>query len=258
MISYLKSEFYRIFHNKFTYLFIVISSALLVISNIVLAGVKGSDSSFEYANTKFAMSLLIGYFPLLLLLCIMVASMIFGNENSNHTMKNSVSYGISRGTIYFGKLIIEIIYSILAFTIITGIDVASAYLLLDNSGPEMFNAFIKVIFVSVPLFLFSVAITNCFIFIIESTGAATAAIAGLVLVVPLVCQLLGMKFTFFQSLAKVLPWDLINNVSVDDKYNVVLSWSGNAGYYNYWIAGVIQMIMFILIGYIVFRRKEIK
>lgn len=259
MISYIKSELFRILHNKWTYLFVLICSALLVSSNIVLAAVKLSEDTFGYANTAFSIGNFIYSIPMVFILCIMVGSMIFGNEHGNHTLKNSISYGISRRTIYFGKLFIEILYSIAAFIIITAFHVASAYLLLEHSHLNEINELLKMFAASLPIFLFVLATVNCFAFILESTGAAIGAEAGLVIAFPLVCSMLGQKFEFFRNLARVLPWNMINSISIEMKpYGVTLPWEGNAGYYNCWIAGGIQIVLIVIIGVFAFRRKEIK
>ncbi len=259
MSSYIKSEFYRIFHYKWTYLFIAICSALLVSSNVLLAVLRYSDASFSYGNTAFAFANFISNVVFVFILCISVASMIFGNEHTNHTMKNSVSYGITRGKIYFSKLIIEIVYALIAFVIITGFFIASAYLLLEHSHENEIMELLKMFAASLPLLLFALATTNCFIFIIEGTGASIAAITGLLIALPLVSNFLGMKFEIFRRLAKVLPWNMISSIGIEMKpYSIVLPWAGNAGYYNCWLAGILQMIIIIIIGYLVFRKREIK
>lgn len=258
MSSYIMSEFYRVLRKKSSYFFIGVCTLLLISSNVLLAIVKQTDSSFPYATTDFSFSMAYTGFQTVFLLCIAVASMIFANENSEHTMKNSISYGISRGTIYFGKLIVEVLYSVVALVIILGIYVASAYLLLENSGAQPFETLLKVSFLCIPLFLFALGATNCFVFIMENTGAAVSAVVSLVLVVPLVSNLLGMKFELFQKLSKVLPWNMISNINFKEHYKLILPWEGNAGYYNYWIIGIVEMILVTVIGYIIFRKKEIK
>lgn len=259
MSSYVKSEFYRIFHYKWSYLFIAICSALLLSSNIVLAAVRFSDPKFPYGNTSFSFANFISSIVIVYILCICVASMVFGNEHNNHTMKNSVSYGIGRGTIYFSKLIVEIVYAFIAFIVITGVHVASAYLLLEHSHENEIVELLKMFVASLPLLLFGLAATNCFIFIIEGSGASIAATTGLLIAFPIVSNFLGMKFQIFRELAKVLPWNILNKVGVEmNPYHVVLPWAGNAGYYNCWIAGAIQMLIIAMIGYLVFRKKEIK
>jgi ABC-2 type transport system permease protein len=259
MISYIKSELYRILHYKWTYLFIAICSTLLVSSNIVLAAVKWSETTFPYGNTAFSIGNFIGGMSFVFILCITVGSMVFGNEHGNHTMKNSVSYGIPRGMIYVSKLLVEIIYAVVAFFIITGFHVASAYLLLEHSHLNELYELGKVFIASFPIYLFVLAMVNCFAFIFESTGAAIGADVGLAIAFPIVGSLLGMKFDIFNKLAQILPWNIINGIGITmDPYAITLPWKGDAGYYNCWIASIVQMILITVIGYVIIRRKEIK
>lgn len=256
MLSYIKSEFYRIWHNKGSYLFIAICSLLLVSSNIILAAVKAAEPSFSYASTYFAFSTFYSSIIFVFFLCISVASIIFGNEHSNHTMKNSISYGINRGNIYFGKLIVEVAYAMIAFAIITGMDILTAYLLLENSGIEHLYLLLKVCFVVLPLLLCAIAVTNCFLFILESMGSAVGAVLGILLALPLVSNFLGMKFQVFALLAKVLPYNLLTKMDFDyEKIELILP--GN-GAIDYWLIGIIELIVFALVGFVVFRKKEIK
>jgi ABC-2 type transport system permease protein len=259
MLSYIKSEFYRIFHNKWTYLFPVICSALLISSNIVLAAVKYADPTFAYANTAFSIGNFISSVSMIFILSIAVATIIFGNEYGNHTMKNSISYGISRGSIYFSKLIVEIAYAITVFVIITGLHVASAYLLLENSHVHELNELLKMFAACLPLFLFVIATVNCFAFILEGTGAAIGVDALLLFAFPITSSLLGMKFEIFEKLAKVLPYNIIGEFRLtSDPYAILLPWEGKAGYYNCWLAGILQMVIIAVIGYVIYCRREIK
>jgi ABC-type transport system involved in multi-copper enzyme maturation permease subunit len=259
MLSYIKSEFYRILHYKWTYLFVAICSVLLVSSNVLLAIQKHIEPTFAYGDTAFSIGNFIGSIPMVFILCVAVATMVFGNENGNHTMKNSVSYGIPRGTIYFSKLFVEIVYSILAFVVITAFHVASAYLLLENSNVNEMHELLKMFEASLPLFLFVLATTNCFAFIMEGTGAAIGFDAIILIVLPLTSSLLGMKFKIFHDLARVLPYNIMNNFTMEgDPFGLILPWKGSAGYYNCWIAGMIQLVIITVIGYVIFRKREIK
>ena len=259
MISYIKSEFYRLLHSKGSYLFIIVCSVLLISANVVLAVVGHVEESFAYNNTSFSLSLFYSYLPVIYLLCISVASIVFGNEHNNHTMKNSISYGISRGSIYFGKLITEIVYAVTALIAIAVLYIGSAYLLLENSHSGDLEVVLRAYFVALPLLLFALATTNCFLFIIESTGGAITAVFGVMVAFPLVSNFLAMKFVLFRKLSEIHPWNLINKMTFNyEKYQLILPWEGNTGYINYWIYGILQMVLFILIGFVVFRKKEIK
>ncbi len=259
MINYIKSELYRLLHSKSSYLFIIMCSALLVSANVVLALVGRTDAGFYFDNTAFSLSLFYGDLPIVFLLCISVASTVFGNEHTNHTLKNSVSFGISRGCIYLGKFLVEIIYSLVAFLIIGGVYVGSAYLLLEHSNTGELELLFRASFVALPLLLFAVATSNCFLFIFEGTGGAITAIIGVLLAFPIVSNYLAMKFVIFQKISRILPWNLITKISFNtSEIQLILPWEGSTGYLNYWLYGAAQMLLMVLIGYFVFRRKEIK
>lgn len=259
MLSYLKSEFYRLYHNKGSYLFIAVCSLLLLSSNLVLFFVKRMEPTFPYASTYFAFSCFYSSLLFVFFLCIWVATSVFGNEHFNHTMKNSISYGINRANIYLGKLIVEMVYAILAFAIITAINIVSAYLLLENSGIEHLMLLLKSCFVVMPLLLCAIAAANCFLFLMESNGAAIGAAVGLLLAFPLISNFLGMKFKLFSEISKIMPYNMISNMAFDfQKAELTLPWSGNSGYYYYWLIGILELIIITVIGIIIFRKKEIK
>ena len=258
MKLYLRSEIYRIFHRMNSYVFIGICTALLISSNIVLAALKHVDKKFPYATTFYSIANLYTSFLAIFLLCVLIGIMIFGNEYGYHTMKNSLSYGISRKSIYFGKLIIEIIYGVAAFTLISSIHIAAAFLLLEDSGSANLILFLKTVLYCLPLLLFSISATNCFIFLFESTGAAITAILSLLVVLPLIANLLGMKFEVIRRFADILPFNMIKNTQFDfDKLDFVFKGSVNT-LSGYWISGIIQTAIVIIIGYCVFQKREIK
>jgi ABC-type transport system involved in multi-copper enzyme maturation permease subunit len=257
MLNYLKSEIYRILHTKSSYIFIAVCSLLLLSSNIVIAFVKMNDATFPYADTAFAIGNVCGGLIYVFLMCIMVAGTVFNNEHNNHTFKNCVSYGIPRGTIYFGKVFVQIIYAITAFIIILGVHVGSAYLLLENSGPMYLDMMVETCLALLPLFIFSLTVANCFYFILEGTGAAMTASVGIILAMPLAFNFLGMKFEIFRTITRVLPWNLLIATKPDMSGSVSFYWEQN-GMLGNWLAGILQALLFIVIGYVIFRKKEIK
>jgi len=259
MSNYLKSEFYRLIHYKWTYLFIAICSLLLLSSNIVLAVVKSTDSGFPYATTKFSFANAYNNMAMVFILCIMLAIMIFGNEHNNHTMKNCVTYGIPRGTIYLGKLLIQIIYAIIAFMIIIGVHIMSGYFLLENSGPKEVEILIRTSLACLPFFIFGLATANAFAFILEGTGSAVSASCGIMLAFPLICNLLGMRFQLFEKLGGLLPWNIMGSIEYDQTERTLrMFWDTEAGFRNCWVFGIIQTVLIVVMGYLLFRKKEIK
>ena len=59
MANYIKSEFYRIFHDKAIYLITLITTALAVLYNVVHYLALTWLTSFPYGNVRFVLSMLI-------------------------------------------------------------------------------------------------------------------------------------------------------------------------------------------------------
>ncbi|MDF2543365.1 MAG: transporter permease [Herbinix sp.] len=259
MSRYIKSEFYRLLHYKWSYLFVVICSVLLLSSNIVLAAVKHSDSKFPYANTAFAFGNFYSNYLMVFFLCILVANMVFGNEHSNHTMKNTVSYGISRVTIYFGKLLVQVTFAVIAFSLIMGSHILSSYLLLEHSAVGELELLLRSSLACIPLFLFALAVTNCFAFTMESSSSAISTACCIMLVIPIVTNLLGMRFELFNKITQVMPLIMIKNVNISlDQDTINVIWGNNVSYSAYWFIGILEMLIFVVLGLVLFNKKEIK
>lgn len=259
MINYLRSECYRILRYKWTYLFILICSVAVISTTIVLAAVKYSDSAFPYATTRFVFSFAYTSMGTVYLLCLVVSNMIFNNEYGNQTMKNCVSYGISRRTIFFGKLAIQILYSLIAFAVIMGMFVASAFLLLENTGKFELIKLVRTCLASLPLLISGLATMNCFAFFIEGSSAAATASVGVMLGLPTACNLLGMRFELFDKFKDILPWNILNYSDYDQATEtVILYWDSQKGFINCWTIGIAITAIITFFGFLMFQKKEIK
>ena len=170
-----------------------------------------------------------------------------------------MNFGYSRGTIYFGKLIVQINYSIIAFVIILGSFIISAYLLLENSGPAALNQLLRACLACLPLFISGLAITNCFLFMIEGSGAAGVAAGGVMLAFPVVCALLAMRFDIFAKIYKILAWSIVDSPSYSMTTGLPSAyWDTKQGFINCWIIGIGTTALISLIGPMAFRKKEVK
>lgn len=76
-----------------------------------------------------------------------------GQEFKNNTLKNSISYGISRNQIYFSKFLVEIVIGTINLVLISASYIISAYIMLEDSGILHFNYLIRAIVACIPLFL---------------------------------------------------------------------------------------------------------
>lgn len=106
MLNYFRSEIYRNLHSKGNYMFILGVMLFVVFLNVILWMFGNLDSTFPYNNTKYAFSSLYANMKIPMVLCVCVVNLIFGQEYKNHTLKNTISFGISRNAIYLSKFLI--------------------------------------------------------------------------------------------------------------------------------------------------------
>lgn len=67
-------------------------------------------------------------------LTMIVADMIFSDEYKHQTLKNTVSYGISRVKIYLGKLISGLMAGVLVMTVTVAVTVVTALLVFGSDA----------------------------------------------------------------------------------------------------------------------------
>lgn len=262
MINYIKSELYRIVHSKGIYFLSGICALLLVSMNVVLH-LFGQGGRFAYNNTEFVFSMVWSALNSVFFLTLCMVSIIFAEEYKNKTISNSIAFGYSRISLYFGKILVGMIVSAAALAAVLGIFIISAYLLLENSGVDVLLKMFRGIGASIPALLTGeiAAITLCFLM-----GTTTGAIwswVGLMIGVPMISEILGMKFDFFARLSKWLVYEVLqdNQIIMSEEgmaREVVMAWMTRDGLIRMILAGVIGIAIFLIWGVLGLRRKEIK
>lgn len=258
-MNYLKSELYRILHSKGIYILTGICTVLMLAMNILLFALKQYDNTFAYADTSFAFEMVEGSITMVFILTLIIGIMTFADEFKNGTIINSISFNGSRHKLYFAKLMSSFIISIVVLAVAIGIFTASAYLLLENSGIEALQNMLRGLLANIPNLLAGEVGAITLAFILKSSMAGTWSWIGIFLGVPAISSMLAMKFEFFN---KLNGW-LVYNVTgegvpdpVNESLNVML-YMTNDGLVRCLLAGVIGIAVFVIIGVLALRKKEI-
>lgn len=118
MINYIKSENYRLLRNKSLYVTSMIGFLLIAAAAVILYFSQQNESNFPYATSLFLYSNVIN--GSLGVLLILVVAFVFNLTLTGKDMtiiKQSVSFGISRSTIFWSKLILTLGYFLLVCAI---------------------------------------------------------------------------------------------------------------------------------------------
>lgn len=130
MANYMKSEFYRILHDKTIYVFTLVMTALTVFINLVLYLFQTFTPEFRYGNTNYTFSLLIGSMQLFYIGAFLVAAFLSSDEYKSGVLKNVVAGGIGRIQILLGKCIVYGITATASAAVILMGFIGSAQMLL--------------------------------------------------------------------------------------------------------------------------------
>ncbi|WP_455541873.1 ABC transporter permease subunit [Intestinibacter sp.] len=259
MINYIKSELYRNLRCKGNYIFTLGCVAFVLFLNIALAAFVHQDPNFPYANTYFSFTSLYLNMTIPMLLCVPMVAIIFAQEYKNHTLKNTISFGVARKNVYFGKFLMTIIIGLINIIVVVGIYVISANLLLEDSGATYFNELIRAVFACTPLFLVAATLAHSLYFIFESENTALILWIVIMIIIPKIMSLLGGKIRIFKDLASIMPWNVINKVTEGSKtHEFILYWTSQQGLINCFIIGIVGSIIIYFIGLKIFEKVEIK
>ncbi|MCH5270735.1 MAG: ABC transporter permease [Lachnospiraceae bacterium] len=258
MLNYIKSELYRISHSKGIYIFDGVCAGLLLIMNLLLYAIWKDTPSFMYATTAFAFNFASIFIGVVFILTIVMGCIAFGDEYKNRTIGNSIAFGSSSVKIYLGKAIVSLIISFLSLAVVLAIFIGSSYLLLQNSGPDVLWEFLQNYLVNSLILVTGVLATLTLCFLFGSGSAATWGWLILFRGLPIVCQLLGLKFSFFIRLNKWMAAEIIGaqvSGNVDD-LNIHWLWQTQDGLYRTLMSGALGILVFLAIGIVGMRRKE--
>ncbi len=257
MLSYIRSELFRFFHNKKLYL--LIGSLAVLIAAMVSALVFFEKTQvFLNATTAFALGAEYKSMHYLLVLILVLSMYLDDNEHRQHTMKHSAAFGISRGTIYLARYLSQLIAAaviyILMNILLTGL--SSAFLQHSNvgEGAELLRAMAA----GLPLFLAALAVSHCFLMNVESqTSAATLAIS-VILVLPSIMNLLGKRLDLIKELAYWHPYNLAAPFADMENQVMELTWNAAGGMGHCYLSGIVCTLIFTAAGLSAFRRREIR
>lgn len=273
MLNYIRAELYKATHRL--YLWVILSILLVgeaLLIWIVYTSVMDGNNSVNFFSS-------IRLVPRMLVLGVFAAhltsDLVFAGQYKNSTMKNEVSFGLSRATIYFGKLIAMTIVSIGIMVVAMAFYIGLSWLIFDHStGAAAVMGYLGLSLLGALPILLGMQALICALSFMFTSGMA-AEISALALffgpsfVITDVILLMFMGGTgrndaVVELLAKIVNWlpDTVLNVV----YAVAtLDWETlsltNVQWelLKYcWIVGAFWMIIPTAMGLYFFRKKEIK
>lgn len=256
MTNCIKSEFYRIFRTKALY--IMVGACLMVV--LLYVGVLWAMSvftvDFPWATTKHAFSMLETSMNIPMFLSAVMGSLVVSDELRYRTFNNSVAFGIPREQIYRSKVIVGMAASAFCLLVTeTGL-IGSGYLLLENSGATYTLSLLKGTAACIPAWIAGMVAFMSLYYVTGSRSTSIWIWLLIIVAVPAVVSVLGMRFEFCARLASWMLYPMVTSATLTEEW-LEFNWSTAAGFLKCWEAGMFGISLFIVLGILGIRRREL-
>jgi len=258
MLNYIRAEFYKVLRRKYTY---VTLAVMLALEGLLLAGFAFHNSHSYATPFGGAMTMIVDLGAIGFATCLLTGDMVFAGQYKNSTLKNEVSFGLSRTRIYLGKLIAQTLLSIAYMVVMIAFFVGACAIILPHSVegfPSDADALTIVgyfLAAGLPLWIGAQAAACMCQFLIQGDTAASFAYAGLVFVLDTVVEVVGLLAggPVGQTLLKVKEY--FPRPMLEAAKSVVGDWAylGRAC-----LVGLFWVVVCTAAGLYGFRKKEIK
>ena len=281
MLNYIRAELYKVTHRTYTWIIL----GLILLGEgfmFIIWSDQRTYMTFFEAVRVVGMMMILGFFATLF-----TCDMVFAGQHQNGTLKNEVSFGLSRAKIYWGKFIAMTILSIAAMVIALGIYLGVCRLILpDYSVNAVYYEDLGVyqgggamtalqliglaVLTELPVWLGCQAVICAASFLMHSVIAANAVTLGVVIGSHYAVGFLGM----FMSNDSPVRW-LVYQIYLWLPYEILLAENPGVGGFRWdptptildvswemigraWIIGGFWFILATVLGLHFFRKKEIK
>lgn len=257
MINYIRSEFYRILHTKEIYLFNLLLTAGVLALNGGIHAAAATLPNIRYANVKFVLSFLTGSMDFLFIAGAVLAVLLFSGDRKNGVMKNAVAYGMSRTSLFFGKCIVSFVMALASMVLLTAVYIVSAILLLEGPAQPYVELMLEGIAANLPFAAAALILAVAFIQFFEKELIVGLAWMAVIYLIPSICYSTGFQFKTMAEIAAWMPRNYLMTEVTAGMSGYECLWSEPEGAAKCVIAGVIGIVVFLSLGILINRRKEI-
>ncbi len=259
MLNYIRAEVYKLLRRPYTYITLAALLALeaLFASMFAFHNSHSMPTPFGGAIISIVEMGAIGF-----CMCLLTGDIVFAGQYKNSTLKNEVSFGLSRTRIYLGKLLAQTLLSVLYLVVMMGFFIAASAVTLPHSMSIYFNDAFSLVIIGyylacgIPLWIGAQAALCMCLFLINSDMVASFSYIFLVFMLDSTIQLAGMLMGSTPAARFLLDtyYYFPNPILGAAKGSVgSLAFLGRS-----WLVGAVWLAVCTAIGLYGFHRKEIK
>lgn len=258
MLNYIRAEIYKLLRRPYTYtaLGILLALEALYASMFAFHNAHSMPTSFGGAVVTIMGMGTIGF-----CICLLTGDIVFAGQYKNSTLKNEVSFGLSRTQIYLGKLIAQTLLSIVYLVVMMAFFIGLCAVILPMEGgsfypaPEALTIVGYFLAAGLPLWVGAQAVVCMCLFLVNGEMASSFLYVGIVFVLEAIVDLSGLLIggPVGDALLKAVSYFPVR--MLDGAQYV----AGDVGYLGKaWLVGAFWVVACTAAGLYGFNRKEIK
>lgn len=258
MLNYIRAEIYKMLRRPYTYIALGVLLALeaLFVSMFAFHNSHSLVTPFGAAIVSIVEMGTIGF-----CICLLTGDIVFAAQYKNSTLKNEVSFGLSRAQIYLGKFLAQALLSIVYLVVMMAFFLGLCAVCLPMEAGNFYTASEGLTIVGwflaagLPLWIGGQAVMCMCLFLVNGEMASSFLYVGIVFVLETVIGLAGLFAggpvgDALLTLAAYFPRNMLEGAK-----EVV----GNMTYMGQaWLVGAFWVAASTAIGLYGFRKKEIK
>ena len=261
MLNYIRAEFYKLLRRKYTYITL---GVLLALEGLFVAGFAFHNAHSKPTPFGGAVSIIVELGTIGFGICLITADIVFAGQYKNSTLKNEVSFGLSRVRIYIGKLLAQTLLSVLYLVAMMAFYLGACAIVLPlepeaaalfYSAPEALAIVGYFLAAGVPLWIGAQAAACMCQFLLQGEMTSSFLYVGIVFMLESILQVIG-------ALSGGRVWDILSKICAylpQHMLETARSVVGDPVFLGEaWFVGLFWVAASTAIGLYAFNRKEIK
>lgn len=259
MLNYIRAEVYKLLHRPYTYIALGVMLVLeaLYASMFAFHNAHSMATPFGGAVVTIVEMGVIGFCT-----CLLTGDIVFAGQYKNSTLKNEVSFGLSRTQIYLGKLLAQTLLSIVYLVVMMGFFLGLCAVCLPMESEAGFYSAADAMTIvgyflaaGLPLWIGGQAVVCMCMFLVNGEMASSFLYVGIVFVLEAFVDLSGLlvRGPVGNALLKAVPYFPVRMLNEAKAVVGDVSFLGKA-----WIVGAFWAAVCTAAGLYGFNRKEIK
>lgn len=242
MLKLIRADLFKSFHRMYLYIFMAVLAGMTIFLNGVLA------SAGQPLEASLASAPMLLVYPLFII-C-MFADIVMAEENKEHTLKNTISFGVTRTSLFLSKTISTVLVAVAVAVVALCFYFAGAFLLLHpqkNDIAELMANFGARLGVAFLIYIAAAVLAVLLAAVMKRNAMFTFSYFGILLIPTLILKLLNFINPFFGKLLSETMFMQSQIIASIPQAQLIGS---------VWNA-LIHLIVFLVLGILLFRHQEV-